>query len=375
MPNSIQDYLLGDRIMIAPVSDAFVENIKLRLKAGIPSFDLETANIESIYCSSINKHTCEKKVSICPEKQYIIFDEHHIQLLYSMNLLFYMYGQNDIKFPILSMIMDETLITPKKRLNTVAAILLAEKSLLEAIPTRALLYLTTLDENKITEEDFRGEAGRFDLNWFLLKERRTMVSHAYVMNFYVYHELAHIKARQGPLPFLLYSTSVSFVYSSVKENVPSFSGASLVPIEEIACDVYALDLLFDYVMAGTGDYDYEFMVESYIIAITNLTIMDSISAISSLGDRYINSWLRIIVAIKTLSFLREILHNDSDFGDALHRCMKYCYMKYKNYLEIIQGALLNLEEKYGNVSEKHPPFSKEWEEEKNTAIHVLASIK
>lgn len=51
------------------------------------------------------------------------------------------------------------------------------------------------------------------------------------------------------------------------------------------------------------------------------------------------------------------------------------YMKYRNYLEEMMCALQMLEAKFGDVLEKYPPFSKEWEEEKRTAISILASIK
>ena len=51
------------------------------------------------------------------------------------------------------------------------------------------------------------------------------------------------------------------------------------------------------------------------------------------------------------------------------------YMKYRNYLEEMMCALQMLEAKFGDVLEKYPPFSKEWEEEKRSAISILASIK
>lgn len=44
-------------------------------------------------------------------------------------------------------------------------------------------------------------------------------------------------------------------------------------------------------------------------------------------------------------------------------------------LHLMMCALQMLEAKFGDVLEKYPPFSKEWEEEKRTAISILASIK
>ena len=72
MTNSIQNVLLGDRVLIGAVSDTFVTNIQLRLKSGVSGFKLENANIEPVFCSSINKHTCACRVSNSPEVQYHI---------------------------------------------------------------------------------------------------------------------------------------------------------------------------------------------------------------------------------------------------------------------------------------------------------------
>lgn len=187
--------------------------------------------------------------------------------------------------------------------------------------------------------------------------------------------MAHIKARQDPHAFSVYSSAVSVVSDSLELESPDFAKIFKVPDEELACDVYALDLLFDYVMNAGGDYYYEFMVESYIIAITNLTIMDSISVLTSIEEQYNNSWLRIIVALDALGFYKDMICNIPNFGKTIHRCRKYCYMKYRNYLEEMMCALQMLEAKFGDVLEKYPPFSKEWEEEKRTAISILASIK
>ena len=51
MTNSIQNVLLGDRVLIGAVSDTFVTNIQLRLKSGVSGFKLENANIEPVFCS------------------------------------------------------------------------------------------------------------------------------------------------------------------------------------------------------------------------------------------------------------------------------------------------------------------------------------
>ena len=375
MDKSIQSILLGDRVLIGGVSDTFKKSIQIRLESGIPSFKLENAIIEPVFCSSINKHTCALRTADHFEIQYLIFDEHHIQLLGAMNLLFYMYGQNDFKQPIYSTIMEKIIKTPKKRLHNVAAILLSEKCILEANPTRGLQYLACLDENSITSEDYSGDAGKFDFNWFLLKSRRAEIAHSFAMNYYVYHELAHIKARQDPHAFSGYFDAISIVSNPLKTKHPAFSEVFKVPVEELACDVYALDLLFDYVMNAGGDYQYEFMVESYIIAITNLTIMDSISVLTNIENQYNKSWLRIIVVLNALSYYKDNECNIPNFGDAIHRCLDSCYMKYRNYLDAMMNAIQVLQAQFGDIPEKYPPFSKEWEAENSAAISILANIK
>lgn len=85
--------------------------------------------------------------------------------------------------------------------------------------------------------------------------------------------------------------------------------------------------------------------------------------------------MRIIVALDALGFYKDMICNIPNFGKTIHRCRKYCYMKYRNYLEEMMCALQMLEAKFGDALEKYPPFSKEWEEEKRTAISILASIK
>lgn len=95
----------------------------------------------------------------------------------------------------------------------------------------------------------------------------------------------------------------------------------------------------------------------------------------TIEEQYNNSWLRIIVALDALGFYKDKICNIPNFGKTIHRCRKYCYMKYRNYLKEMMCALQMLEAKFGDVLEKYPPFSKEWEEEKRTAISILASIK
>lgn len=375
MNKSIEQALIGDRVIIGEASDIFVENIRLRLENGIHSFELEKVNIEPVFCSSINKHTCLATVSDVPDMQYIVFDEHHIQLLRILNLLFYMYGYNEAKQPFISLVMDQIVKTPRKRLFQAASILLAEKSILEANLTRALHFLSQLDEYMISEDDYDGKEGDFDYNLFLLKSRREKIACSFVLNFYVYHELAHVKAIQKPQTFSAYSNYVSSVFEQYKQDYNGFNELFNISIEELTCDMYALDLLFDFVLKTGGDYNYEFMIDSFIVAITNLTIMDSVSALTNIEKQYDNSWLRINIVLDALSLYKNKTLDNTSFGESVHGCKEYCYIRYKNYLEEIYNAINTLQVKYANITEERIPFSKEWEEEKKAVISILASIK
>lgn len=375
MNKSIKQAMLGDRVIIGDASDVFRKSIQLCLETGIPSFELEKEKIEPIFCSSINKHTCLLTVSDDPEVQLIIFDEHHVQLLRSMNLLFYMYGQNDFKQQFISLVMDKFFKTPKKRLYQVALILLAEKSILEANQTRALHFLEQLNEYIISADDYDGEVGDADFNWFLLKSCREEIAYSFVLNFYVYHELAHVKAKQNPHTFSVYSNHVSSIFEQYKREYNGFNENFNISIEELTCDMYALDLLFDFVFEAGGDYNYEDMVDSFIVAVANLTIMDSVSALIDIKKQYDNSWLRINIVLDALSIYKNKMLGNTNFGESIHNCRDYCYMRYKNCLERINNTIYTLQVKNANISEKYIPFSKEWEDEKKTVISILASIK
>ena len=379
MNESIRESLLGDRIIIREATEPFIQSIHLRLEKGIPDFFLENANIKPVYCSSINKHTCARTIDINPNTQYLIFDEHHVEMLGAMNLLFYMYGQNDIKWPIYSMMMHSILKTPGKRLKLVSAQLLSEKSMLESNYSKALMYLEVVKDNMISKDDYSGDAGRFDLNWFLLKERRAKIAHALALNFYVYHELAHIKAKYDPDIFsIYYDVAENYIENHIKpadSKMREILQNTAISVEEIACDVYALDLLFDFMMEEGGDYEYEFMVDSYISSITNLSIMDSIISHSDTEKLYIDSWIRIIISLNTLIIFKGHLQGIPDFRKSVQSQMSYCHMTYKNYRNEMLSTIYELQQQFGKVQEKHPFLSKDWKDEEKTALSILASIK
>lgn len=91
MTNSIQNVLLGDRVLIGAVSDTFVTNIQLRLKSGVSGFKLENANIEPVFCSSINQYSAHQLISIHAHVEYQTVLKFNTLSL--MNIIFNYWGQ------------------------------------------------------------------------------------------------------------------------------------------------------------------------------------------------------------------------------------------------------------------------------------------
>lgn len=373
MNNSIQEILLGDRIQVGTVSNRYAEGIQERLRCGYSDFELDGEKIKPVFCSSINKHTCLSTISSRSEDDYLIFDEHHYRLLRTMNHLYYLYGFDDgfggYKKVIYHLLYETAIKLPERLLYHTAAILLSEKSLLEANATRSLRYLAQSDKYSISLEDFYGDKGESELSFLLNKIRRALIAESYSLSFYVYHELAHIKAKKDMETFTWYYKTVSDVLSSMKQFKQDKDELMDVPIEEVACDVYALDLLLALMESGTDEYGWYWMIESYICTVTNMTIMDSVLLETDPTEEHKKSCTRVVLAITTIALKSQ----DPSFSQEIIECMKDGLNEYETYNDEMQKAIQSLKAENGDVLERYPSFSKEWTEEKNDALSILAS--
>lgn len=373
MDESILNELLGNRIELRhKVSDEFVSSVLLRIDTGVPCFGIDPKLFNMVFCSSINKHTCVTTLSSHPETCYLIFDEHHFELLSAMTLLFYMYGQTELPRQTHAHFMNAVLKTPKKRLSRTIAILLSEKSLLMSNCTQALHYLSLLQKIAITPADYQGVGGGLEHGWFSYDYHNLNIARSFNMNFYVYHELAHIKAKIDPKAFSAYSTIVT---DTIKTNPSSEFEKDSVSIEELACDVYALDLLFDYVVKTGGQYYVEYMVDSYVISITNLIIMDSISGHNHFEKKYENSWHRISIALAALSSYKGTVQGIAGFEDAIRAHIDHCHKAHENYRAELSNAMCIIQRLWGSIPERYPLFSKEWKKEKDAVLNTLSGLK
>ena len=366
---SEQEILLIDRIMInKQISDTFVENIKERLSYGINHMNLEMESIEPLFCSTINKHTCTETLSSQPNKFYLIFDEHHFDLICAMNFLFYLFGKDNLTAPIFSA-MHMVINASNKRLRFIAALLLSEKCLLSSNATQAKAYLDELSKNNPSFNDFQGKTGDFALNLFLLKERRASYTNSLIMTYYVFHELAHIAYYHNSDALRIFKLSLKSIFPKLEHFTPSLE-------EEIVCDAYALNIMFDFLYMTDHDFGYDDMVKSFISAIISLTFMDSVIAHGNdIENWYIICWKRIIITLQLVGYQKEMYEGHINFSSHIQDCLQYCRMTYLNYKNELQNVIIELQNKYSNISEQFPIFSNAWINEKDSVLQTIASIR
>ena len=372
MELSAQEILLIDRIILNnSVSNTFIKNINERLNYGISHMNLDREAIEPIFCSTINKHTCTETLTSHPNKFFVIFDEHHFQLISAMNLLFYLFGKDDLTSPIFRFVMASIMSTPYKRLRLIAALLLSEKSLLSSNATQANAYLPELLQNKPTSDDFQGDKGNFELNLFLLKEKRARSANRIVMNYYVFHELAHIAYQHNSETIKTFMFSLQTILSNIDIFTSDISSIS----EEIVCDAYALNIIFNLEYETYHDFDYTNIVNSFVSAIINLTFMDSVIAHGNdINDWDILCWKRIEITLQLVGHQKENYEKYLNFSSHIQSCLEYCQMNHSNYEYELQSVILDFQNKYSNISEQFPIFSSQWITEKDNFLRIIASL-
>lgn len=369
--------ILGNKLILKPnVSDAFKKNMSIRTAYGFEAMDLPAEAVEVVLCSTVNKNTCVQKLLSNPNKYYLLLDEHHFETMSALVFLFYLFGFHDLKKEIMEIITKPFMKTPQKRLAHMKTQLQAENSLLEGNATFAYSLVQKLANYEITEDDYKGKAGALDYNWFCLKLRRHNIANAYIMNFYVFHELAHIKmdfdTRLSSYYHSLVHMQVNQLAGFVRAINPNVVDTSLLPLEDIACDTYALDLLFKFINANTGDYNFEFMVEAYLVAVSNNTLLNSIKehTIGKIDFRKI-CWWRVFIALEILCLLHD---HKIDFCDGIREAREVAKNKYDNYLEYMESNFSNSIIIPETEKEKYSQLSEQWEEEVEATLAIIREI-
>lgn len=370
----MDEQIINDRLILnTEISDSFRISIQERLDSGMKMMGLPSDIFETVYCSSLNKHTCVQQISSMPNKYFLVVDEHLHEVITALLLLFYLFGNHDYK-PHLAYIVREVLVTPTKRLNHIATLLQAENSLLEGNATSALFLANKLSDYSLSSKVYEGEAGEFEFNYFLLKDRRREYATSYVENYYVYHELAHIKMSQSPklrnMFFKLVEIEIAQLDSFVKAVDPDVVNVSLLPKEDIACDAYALSLLFNFIFENVGDYDFEFMVEAYIFAVLSVTVLDTIQERTiSMVDWRKASWWRIFIALEIVYLCEP---SNEKLREGIIETRQVARNKYDNYVQLLDEITSHIKET--PIAEKYFQFSEKWNDEAEKALSIIRAI-
>mgnify|MGYP000822556757 CR=1 FL=1 len=370
--------IIGDRLILnSEVHDYFRTSVQERLDCGIDMMNIPGEKIETIYCSSLNKHTCIQHDLSIPDKSFLVVDEHLHEVLSSLLLLFYMFGYHDYKYYIVSAAVGEALILPQKRLNLIAVLLQAEKYLLDGNATAALLLANKFKDyssDKENKDELSGLESELERDYFLIKYLKVQHAMPYVANFYIFHELAHVKLsldldlRRSFFKLVENQiTNLCIFEDKVGCNVVD---VALLPKEDIACDAYALFLLFNFIYEKTANYDFEFMVDSYIFSVLSLTELDTIlERTISITDWQETSWWRIFIALEIV-YLCEPANDKLRKGIIETRAV--ARNKYDNYVELLECISHNIESAL--VKEKYFMFSTKWKDEVNQALSIIREM-
>ena len=376
-----KEIILANRhILNQECRESFYINMSERLTSGIKVMGLEDIQIALVYCSSLNKHTCIETIQEIPDTYFFVLDGHLQEMLSSLGYLFYAFGTNDFKNASWTNLL-EMLPAHQKRLKSTACLFLAEKSLIDCNLNKAEYYMDEFDKCRLNNDDYKGEFGKYELNLFMLKFEREKMAEAFSMNFYVFHELAHIvyakKRNQMDeciSAYHSYSDTFEEMYHSAIKAFPDEKVD--YPYEDIICDAYALVLLFEMVYENYKEFNYEYMVNSYICPITNLTILDSIITRDHVSETwYVLCWVRIMAALNIAGTVLSIRKENPKILFDIQNRMEHCHMVYKNFKEIILNEIKQIESTGIQIVEQYATGSKEWLELYNKIIARIKEIR
>lgn len=365
--------LLKERIILKEqLGEHFISNMKERYDVAVKMMGIDESNLNTIYCSSLNKHTC---LVTKEDKNYLVFDEHHIEVLGTLNTLYFLYGQMGLKKPFFDLARSTDNYC-EKRLRTAVLLLLTENQVLNGNIRKALKYAKEIEDYAIGEGDCKG----FSFALFLAKMHRMDTAQAFGLNFYVFHEMAHVKYGQSPETFSDIEGFAGSVYSLMKPLYDKMTEGKFqvsFNAQECACDVYAL--LTHFLFLSTHD-DVEnwiyAMIESYIISVTNIVIMNSVyqRADVSLDEVYIEAYIRIMLAVNTLGyFLGQFVGKDILLS--LQQIMMDVRESHENYKAEIDATWNMYSDMYKDETEEPDFMSEEWNQCYEEVMDILLSLK
>lgn len=373
--NKKKSGVLRDRILLKEeVGEHFIENVEMRYKVAVRLMNIDVSNLSRIYCSSINKHTCSASDG---EINYIIFDEHQMEVLSALNILYYLYGQIDLKMGIFDFILSREDYF-KERLKNTIIIILAEKQILQGNMENALYYAEKIHEDAPSLD--RNKKGFWEL--FTLKQWKSYIAYAFCLDFYVFHEMAHIKYSQQICEF----DNMRNLYDSLLSNLSPLFELLLqeekyevtLNVQECLCDTYALLKLLEYMETELENEELGanrgYLIEGYIISVVNIVIMNSIYQNENLDKKYINAYLRIILVINMVGVLYEASDKKNileDFQDE----MQWVGKRFSNYKRHFDSTWNSIVLENDNDIQRVEFMSKEWYRNYEEVIKILSKIK
>lgn len=361
--------VISDRILLnEDASENFIKSIKMRYETAVKLMGIDTKNLHDIYCNSINKHTC---VVSKGTTDYLIFDEHHANILSALNLIYHTYGQIDLKFPYYKIILDRSKHFTN-RIKSTLLILLSEKEILNNRMDYALYYAKEIQKYPLTYDEKDSPI----LNIYLNKLPKLDTSQVFSMNFYVFHELAHIKYKQDIRTFIkldvIFNEFISTMMPSLKEIRKHYK--TVINNTECICDIYALQMLIEYVSLNEYE-DFTFdIVESYIISTINIVLMDSVyeSKTYTYDEIYISMYLRIILVINTLLLATN---QTKDKIEAVQNKMLFVRERYENYKTVFDSIKNDLKIQKSTSIKTCDFMSNEWNECFDETLNILSKLK
>ena len=376
---SEKDLLLGDRCILFPDGYSNFETVlKERIEAGIELMELPTNIIETIICSSINKHTCVRQSPAFPNKYFVIIDEHHYRVVSLLNHLFYLFGYDVPQVDLMKMVYG-ILQIPYKFFQVVLLLLQTERFLLCGDVKQALSCAEVLREqnNKLDPQLMCSTEEEYGWDMILIKRIRNDRAAPYMTTFYAFHELAHIK-------FSLDENLKSTFLGIAKEEVnllqagmslvnEEFVNPSLLPIEDIACDAYSLLNLIRFFERTGREFNVETMVESYVNAVLNQTFLDLYNeqTTDSYGWHQV-CWWRMFIS---LEMLRVLKYPDKRLCDGIVMTRKYMRSRHAYFSEELSLLLTNQETFAKSSDEKSNMLSKNWNEQVDKTLSIIREIE
>ena len=319
---------------------SFRESVNLRLKEACNRMHLSADCIDvKCFCS-----LAKESFMICNNDRIKVYmDKHQMDSLYMMTLLFYLYGQIDLKYAAYAVIYEKSPYF-NKRLSFSLLILQAEKCFLLKNLAQARTYLDAADTQDYASDfqnlihtDRRTPEQDLILNQIILKGRQQDISFSFSLNFFVFHELAHAKYFLSKKELSEFTAASTFILNCTKRGNDALFEEGLmkipeIPIEEYVCDTYALYLLFDFIYEHESDYEIEYVIDSYFVSVLNLALINSKESDSILfsEDDYAYAGVR---AVNTIEALRIIWANEGRPPSVLlsiESAMKYAFDRFKD---------------------------------------------